>query len=277
MSIKKFTIGSDPEFVVVNEGGIPTSSIGRIGGKKGNPVMIGGGFGIEEDNVMAEATIPPCNTKEEFINNIGHVKQELNKILAEHGLHIESMSSARYSEEDLNHKDAQKFGCEPSFCVYTRETSPRPTPEEVGNLRSAGTHIHIGADRLLRIGEVERLIHAMDIFLGVPSLLIDTDTDRRKLYGNAGDMRFRNVGGENMITVVEYRTLGGYMSRSPELLGWIYDQTVRAVDYFNNNDNYELDMTIQEIIDTNNIDAAIEHCKNIGIEVPELNVVTVNV
>lgn len=49
-------------------------------------------------------------------------------------------------------------------------------------------HIHIGYDNPT-IDFSKLLIRYMDMYLGVPSVLIDTDVNRRKYYGNAGSFR----------------------------------------------------------------------------------------
>lgn len=262
--IKNFLIGSDPEFGVVNQAGTPSSVIGILPGNKKKPFDIGEGCGVQVDNVMAELTIPPANTKQEFVNSIMYGKQKINELLAPYGLMVRSISSARYSEEALDNDIARTFGCDPSYCIYTKKVSPRPTPEEVGNLRSCGTHIHIGADRLLSIPEIERLIFCMDMFLGVPSILIDEDSDRRRLYGNAGDFRFTNT---DTYTRVEYRTLGGIFTESPQLMEYVYDQTIKAIDFFNNNPELEINKNVEDIINNADIETASEFTKKHKIHV----------
>ena len=42
----------------------------------------------------------------------------------------------------------------------------------------------------------------MDLFLGVPSILIDPDTERRKMYGKAGDYRLKEYGRRNKTHII---------------------------------------------------------------------------
>jgi hypothetical protein len=62
------------------------------------------------------------------------------------------------------------------------------------------------------------VVKMMDIFMGVPSILLDTDPSapaRRRLYGRAGAHRPKSYG-------VEYRALGNFWVQSPELTQIMY-------------------------------------------------------
>jgi hypothetical protein len=273
----EITFGSDPEFgIFFNDK--PISGIGLIGGSKKEPMDIGEGCGVQEDNVMAEITIPPVKTKSDFIKYIQYGRKRIAEILHQNtGLEFEikSISSARYDEEELDNPVAKLFGCEPSYCIYTKSVSPRPTPEEIGNLRSAGFHIHCGIPKLLSMKDRVHFIFCMDIMLGVPSIIIDTDEDRRKLYGNAGDFRAK-LFSEKDYTIIEYRTLGGAMHASDELIGWCYDQTNKAIDLFLSTESVdeilkENDVLFEEIkkaIDDGDIDLCKNLVKTFKIELP---------
>lgn len=236
----QITIGSDPEFMV-SYNGKPFSVIGKLGGSKKEPMDIGKGCGLQEDNVNPELTMPPVKNKEDFIKYINYGKQvivERLKINTGLDCKVESWSSAKFSNEDLNNPVARTFGCEPSYCIYTGQVSPRPSPEDVGNIRSAGFHIHIGMPGVMNTRNRIFMIWCMDLFLGVPSLLIDSDQERRQLYGNAGDFRFKYLP-EKDISIIEYRTLGAKMHETDELIGFVFDQTMKAVDMFLENQTFE--------------------------------------
>lgn len=64
-----------------------------------------------------------------------------------------------------------------------------------------------------------------DLTLGLPSVFIDTDTERRKLYGKAGCFRMQRWG-------AEYRTLSSRMLQD-DALDSLYDGIERAVLLFN--------------------------------------------
>lgn len=111
-----------------------------------------------------------------------------------------------------------------------------PNSSEAGTMRTTGAHIHIGfrLDEDLDINTDEishRLIHCMDKCVGIPFLQIDTNTERRKLYGKAGDYRekiFYDSEGPYMI--VEYRSLGGFCMSQPKLM---FELTQEAIELFN--------------------------------------------
>lgn len=253
--IKNFLIGTDPEFIVIDsETREPKSVEGFVEGYKKNPVNIGNGCGMEKDNVTVELTVPPSRTVEEFIGHIEYGKAKINEHLNKYGLSAISASSARYSDKELDSDQARVFGCDPSFCIYTRNVSRRPTAKQVGNLRSAGFHIHIGADRLLSQDEIELLIFYMDMYLGLPSVVIDLDTDRKSIYGNAGDFRFHHK--DEGFTIVEYRTLGASLHGSSAHIKYVYDQTVLAIEKFNKQeytriDDIEYRKEVRKAIDKN--------------------------
>ena len=83
--LKNITIGADPElfiFDTVNKSVV--SSIGIIPGEKGNPWVDPAwkpGFGLEIDNVLAEFNIPPCTTKQEFVESISFMKDYIRQFV----------------------------------------------------------------------------------------------------------------------------------------------------------------------------------------------------
>lgn len=223
------TIGTDFEIPLIDKESNPISAIGIIGGSKSRPLSIGNGCARQEDNVMSEWTIPPCLNFEDFTGFINYCIEKGEEFLEPYGLKFNYVSSAEYSDEELDTASAMEFGCEPSFNAYTRDFSHRPTPKEVGNLRTAGFHIHIGLDIIHedvenREESVVNLIKLMDLYLGVPSILLDPDERRREIYGNAGDFRFKGYG-------AEYRTLGTGMMATFNLLEFIWENTKTSVDH----------------------------------------------
>jgi hypothetical protein len=252
MTIKNITLGSDPEYACFDQNGTPRSAVGFIPGTKKEPFQLEDQWSCQIDNVGAEMCIPVCTTEEEFVHAMLHGKYLVEKKIQEMQPNwtVRSVSSARYSQEELNSDTARMFGCEPSYCVYTQEQSPRPHPSQVGNLRSFGCHIHIGYqtdDRAM--DAADKIIRAMDICVGLGSVIIDTDSDRRSIYGNAGDLRFRQV---EDVNIVEYRTLGGAMHLDEERLSWVYKQTMKAVEMVNNWSDFYQDhgKVVEEAINT---------------------------
>ena len=190
MRLRNITVGADPELFIVNEKtGKVVSSIGIIPGEKGNAWKsddMPEGFGIEVDNILGEFNIPPCKTKEEFINNIEYMKDYIDRFVKEKNpdLGIQCIASREVDEDQLQSDEAKLFGCSPDFNAYTEMENEKPDGEST-NLRSAGFHIHIGYDNN-DIDTSVQLVKYLDLYLGVPAVIDDPDKKRRSLYGKAG-------------------------------------------------------------------------------------------
>lgn len=202
-----FILGSDPEFCGYNTiNNKSVSLIGLVGGTKENPksIPIEGCF-VQEDNVNAEFTVPPASQLNTLIGTIKKCVEYIDSTLVEKNIKLAAISSSTYDESELDNDIAKMFGCDPSYCAYTYNITDVPSAEEVGNLRSAGLHIHFGWENPSKeMSDYFNFIKLCDAFLGVPSLICDNDQNRRKLYGSLGDFRLQNWG-------VEYRTLGANM------------------------------------------------------------------
>lgn len=214
-----FTIGADPEFFIEKNKKY-ISSIGLIGGSKEEPLpMVKRGFAMQEDNVAVEYNIPACTTKEKFIEAINYGLHYILRNKLKPSKYNFSKESAVYFDTDqLLHPKAMEFGCEPDFNAWTKNMNPRPEATSP-TLRSAGGHIHVGTNQ-----DSIEVIRAMDLFLGVPSTVMDSGQLRKRLYGKAGAFRPKNYG-------CEYRTLSNFWIFSKELVGWAYDQTQRAIEF----------------------------------------------
>ena len=224
-----FTIGADPEMFIINEKTrAVVSAIGLIPGEKGNPwrdPSWGPGFGIEIDNILVEYNIPPVDTKEDFIEVVNFMKDYIDRYLKRINpeLGILCASSMMVDKDQLDNPIAQLFGCCPDFNCYTGAPNPRPRGEKT-NLRSAGFHVHYGYEHP-SIDQSVEMVKYFDIFLGLMSLLFDTDRKRRSLYGKAGCYRLTSYG-------VEYRTLSSRMGDDDTTLGLIYDGVIAATQAY---------------------------------------------
>lgn len=213
--------GADPEVFLVNENEKFISSVGLIGGSKEMPLPIDElGNAVQEDNVTVEFNIPPCHTKEMFIENINKNKKWIAAKAGELGLSVSITPSARFDDDQLQTRGAQVFGCEPDFNAWNNgEINPKPKADDA-NLRSCGGHIHVelppGVDKLLAV-------QCMDLFVGCLMLEHDDDKARRLLYGKAGAFRTKAYG-------VEYRTASNKWIESDELIAWAWDQTDKAIE-----------------------------------------------
>ena len=116
-------------------------------------------------------------------------------------------------------------------------------------------HIHIGYENP-NIGFSTALVKYMDMFVGVPSVVYDHDTRRRKYYGNAGSFRLTSYG-------VEYRVLSGYWLQSADTLSYIHKQTVKAVEAALRANKLPSPEDVINIINNTDSEAAIKAAKKL--------------
>lgn len=216
-------LGCDPEAFLATIHGELRSSIGKVGGSKvaPQPLPLGPGYAVQEDNVALEFNIPPAEGKEQFILSINNTLKFLGDAMQEHhGLMIVNTSAESFPESELLDPAAQEFGCDPDYNAWTGTRNPRPKAGDK-NLRTCGGHVHVGYD--INQANGRDIIKSMDLHLGVPSVLMDKGEKRKQLYGCAGAYREKAYG-------VEYRTLSNFWIFSDKLIGWVWDNTRRAVD-----------------------------------------------
>ena len=255
-----FTIGADPELFLKDRGTNKFISIvGLIGGTKEKPMPIGMGCAIQEDNVAAEFCIPPATSFEAFNKSIQFALNDINTRAEKLGLSLANLvASTSFEDDQLKTRAAQEFGCDPDYNAYTQAPNPRPKTDNK-NLRSAGGHVHVGTKN-----NVFHMTKTMDLLLGVPSLLIDNDEDRRKLYGKAGCFRPKDYG-------LEYRTLSNFWIWSPSTIEWVYNQTLSAdqtCKKFNESLTDDQWSIIQQCINNNDKKTARQLVNNYNIPMP---------
>lgn len=215
-------LGCDPEAFLMDAQGYLKSSVGLIGGSKMYPLPLplGDGYAVQEDNVALEFNIPPASNRSEFVDSISKTLAFLTKVVDEnYGLRINQQSAASFSAFELDSPGAQLFGCDPDYNAWTDKVNPRPNAADK-SLRSCGGHVHIGYD-ITKAG-ARSVIKMMDLFLGVPSVLMDTGELRKQLYGSAGAYREKSYG-------VEYRTLSNFWIFKERLIEYVWDNTNKAV------------------------------------------------
>lgn len=218
---RKITVGADPEVFVCDISG-PKSAIGLLGGTKEAPRPVDFGA-VQEDNVLAEFNIEPASTEEEFLHNLNVVHTTLRLLLPD-GLYTAAISSHEYDMEYLQSlgRQAMEFGCDPDFNAYTCQANEAPSSRST--LRTAGGHIHVGYNDPNPFDSYD-IARAMDLYLGVPSVLMDEDVRRRSMYGKSGACRIKPYG-------VEYRVLSNFWLRDDNHMAWAYRQAVRAAHEF---------------------------------------------
>jgi hypothetical protein len=228
--IHNFKVGADPELFFIKDNKA-FSAEGLIGGSKEFPKFIGNnGCALQEDNVMAEFNIPPSNNKTEFNNNVQFMLDTLDTIAKSNGADLLITPSAKFDKKSLSTLQAKEFGCSPDLNAYSFTQNPRVEINE--DIRVAGGHIHIGYNN--PDPEINLVIvRVLDIFLGLPSILLDKDDTRKEYYGNAGSYRNKTYG-------VEYRTLSNFWIKTKELREWVFNQIELAINFINNNEFTEI-------------------------------------
>ncbi len=238
------SFGSDPEFMLQDKQGGLKSAIGVVPGSDKARYDLKDGHEAYFDNVLAECSIRPGDSKEDAVSSFRQCFQRYAELVAPYRLSV--IASANYPESDMAHEESQKFGCDPELCAYALNVIEAPMPGDVGTFRSAGGHIHMGynggvwfteQDGDYSAVELEELNLAVswngiwiarlaDLFIGIPSLYIDKDPtskNRRKLYGVAGAHRPCKTYG------VEYRSLGNFWLQRPSLVELMYDLSTFCV------------------------------------------------
>lgn len=219
MSKFNITLGSDPEIFIKNKKEIVSAEGLTEGGSKHSPKKISEeGHAIQEDGIMFEYNIPPCNNVTEWIDNHRFCQDYLRILANAHGFDFSDKVSDEINPKYLKTVQAQTFGCEPDFNVYDRAVNE--APDNNTNLRCAGGHVAIGYENP-NFETSEKIVKAFDMFVTLPALFKDNDTRRRELYGKAGSFRPKDFG-------VECRALSNFWIHSDENMTWVYENSLKA-------------------------------------------------
>lgn len=278
MSKLELTLGTDPEFCVFSrkEGRIVSAIPLMDGYDKDRRLKLNNGVEVFPDNVNIEATVQPSFSKEEFVNNIHVLSNELDGFLDTLDCETRIVAAHNYCmERDLNTDRAFHFGCRPELVVYPgddgRFIEYERDPDTIGTLRVCGGHLHIGRKDWQTAAEDAWLIEpwskvktarALDWLLATVVTYLTKDpssTERKKLYGRAGSMRYDLPYG------FEYRTLDNFWLSSREMVGLVYDIVEFSVYFAESNptlfeaSNDTVDFAkIQEAINTGNKELCYE-------------------
>jgi hypothetical protein len=263
-AVKLLTIGTDSELFLRNKStGEIISAEGYIKGSKECPFKydsVNEWYTTQLDNVLAEFTIPPAKDVKAFLTGVAKSISYIRSSLPED---IEPIiqASAKLDEKYLQTEQAMKFGCEPDFNAYTKYINEKPFAEDY-TLRSCGGHIHAGYDGI-EVGfdgdifgyEVDEqrasIVQVLDLFLSVPLVKMEPDSERKLLYGKAGAFRPKPYG-------VEYRTPSNWYLSDKKLIRWAFKSTKDAFKFFAKEGPLAQGLAehVREVIDTNNKSAA---------------------
>ena len=236
-------IGCDPEVFVVD----PTSNLyrcahGMVPGTKREPFPVPYGA-VQVDGMALEFNIDPASSKDEFVHNVTSVFNHLKGMVPAYKL--VPVPVAKFGQEyfDQCPEIAKELGCEPDFDAY-KNGAVRERPSTNRPFRTGAGHVHIGWHGPNEYrdprdpGHIQDCIDVviqLDHYLGLRSLIWDKDSERRELYGQAGSFRIKPYG-------CEYRPLSNAWLATPELIGYVYDTTVMAVNDLFEGNNIEMKM-----------------------------------
>lgn len=213
-------LGIDPEFFVFNNSNKPINAIRVLKNKKDNPLVMNG-TQFYHDNVLLEFNTPPAKNFVEFYQYVNFSIHQLLTITS--GYKLSLQAHAEFDQEELEFKNAKDYGCNPDYDAYTLVQNDMPSAILSKTCdRTAGGHIHIGGendDAVCHPFLKPMFVFMLDLFVGIPSVLIDNSTEsfrRRQYFGAAGSHRDKPYG-------LEYRVLSPFWLRSPSTMKLIYN------------------------------------------------------
>lgn len=239
----EYTIGADPElFVEDTETHAILSAHDLIPGNKIQPMEVEYGA-IQCDGTAAEFNIRPAKTASEFTYNIRRVLESLQdqvRHAAAEKHHapvtLKVQPTVFFDVKYFNELpgEALAFGCTPDFNAWTGDVNEFYSTQLP--MRTGGGHVHVGwtEDEIQyeesHIFDCQQATMQLDAALFIPSLLWDSDRQRRTLYGQVGSFRPKPYG-------VEYRPLSNAWVADPMLQVFVFETTKRAMELLDQNDN----------------------------------------
>lgn len=270
METVRFRLGSDPElFLRDRQTKKLRSAIPIIKEGKQEPRRLGkqGFNAVLHDNVLIEFNTDPADDCDSFVKNIGAVLKKIDKIVHSNGVELHLQASAEFPLEELADEEARVFGCDPDYDAYRVAMNTIPTEAAQSLFRSAGGHLHIGTheedEELTELlndpyGKL-RVVKALDVFVGLPSVFLDKDPTaaaRRSLYGKAGAHRPKEYG-------VEYRACSAWWLTSPKHTELVYRLSAAALSTALDEEQFEAlieaiggEERLQEVINESQVDSA---------------------
>ena len=206
-------IGCDPELFLSRKGKY-ISAHDLVMGSKEKPYAVTKGA-VQPDGLAAEFNIMPAATSGQYIKNINTVMQRLKQMLpSDVEMVLKSWVHFDQAYMDKLPEKVKELGCNPDFNAY--EEGVNMAPEQHPTMRTAAGHIHLGWTENRDPMDPQHflscciLIKNLDVFLGVPSVLMDKEGgERRKMYGKAGCFRPKSYG-------CEYRSLSNFWLKDTE-------------------------------------------------------------
>lgn len=264
-------IGSDFEFFLEDrKTGKIMSAIPFNSGTKLAPEQLEKeGCCIQRDGVLQECNVPPVGLyqSEEFWKNVQYILEFLEGKYNSENIRVKCCASATLAKDQMKNKEAHELGCDADFNAWDNgNQNPKPNLKN-RYFRTCGCHFHLSYTPHTIDNAIE-LVKLFDLYVTVPFILIDTDKERRKLYGKAGAFRMQQWGD---VYGVEFRQLSNKCLQSSTLIDFVFNQLNLVIDHFNQNPMGSIDKDKELIITcVNKSDEAIakELCEKYNILLP---------
>lgn len=153
--------------------------------------------------------------------------------------------------------------CSPDFNAYTQDQNIFSRDSETR--RSCGGHLHISYPEL-NYKEGLKLIQALDLFISIPLVFLEPDSERKTLYGKAGAFRPKEL--QDKTFIIEYRSPSNFWVSSEETMRFIYKQILKAIKFVKEDGIITNPEDIIKAINENKADKAKEILNDYNIEVP---------
>ena len=213
-------IGTDPEFFLKKDNKF-VSAFGIVPGTKAKPFPVDSGA-VQVDGMALEFNIEPAEDSDKFVTNIHTVLKILRDMVPEEfDFAYEAVAKFPASYLKKQPMMARMLGCDPDFDAYL--DMPNEPPDNQKPMRTAAGHVHVGwrdaePINLQHLEECRLIAKQLDYILGVPSVVLDPNGERRKMYGKAGAYRPKSYG-------VEYRVLSNFWLKTDALMAWVFEST----------------------------------------------------
>ena len=242
------TMGCDPEFFFVDGRGkvVGSEKVLPEKGMKFQPSNRDYDFGYYDgdynkpifivDGVQAELNPEPNTCRALLANDIHSCFVQLRRMLKEKGhklnLSFDPLVKITQKELDSLSEKSKIFGCAPSSNVYQTRNQARIRVNPKKYLkRSAGGHIHLGADQWQRglrkkLKNAAVVVPILDLVVANTCVLIDRhpgNKERRANYGRCGEYRIKSYG-------IEYRALSNFWLNAYQLMSFVMGLCRQAVE-----------------------------------------------
>lgn len=263
MHSPELLIGADPE-IFFRKGGQLISAHTLLPGSKQAPYPVPFGA-VQVDGTAGEFNIDPASTEDQFVLHISEVMRQLEDML-DTDVELLISASVDYPEDYMASLpgEAKKLGCDPDFDAYKMDANPKP--DEATCMRTAAGHIHVGWGTGFNPHDSAHfetcclMAKQMDFWCGLPSVILDSDTKRKLLYGKAGAFRPKPYG-------MEYRVCSNFWLKEEGLMRLIYSNTREAFETMKDGIVLaeEHGDVAQTIINSNDVEGAMFMCNKLGI------------